>query len=179
MSFGIVPDEFRQGTNLAALKNPDLFIEFEALLIVEDRKRRLIVFGSDHTFAERGHDLFGSFGVHFDVERDHASERRARIAVACFDINLLHRLAGTGDRRAAGIHMLHDGACRFAEIFYDVQCAGNIFKIGLGESVLSAFERLHSHDRAIRVRGSIKRGGLMGIGAVTQSTISHICVRRP
>ena len=74
----------------------------------------------------------------------------------------------TGYRGAARVDMFHHRAGRGVEELHDVQRIGDVFEIGLGESVLAALERLHVHDRASSVHGSIKRRGLVGVRAVTQ-----------
>ena len=70
--------------------------------------------------------------------------------------------------------MFHHRAGGLVEEFDDVQRAGNVFQVGLGEAVLAAFQGLHVGDGAVAAFGHIQSRGLVGIGAVTQIAVLHI-----
>ena len=160
--------ETGQSCQIAAFDDADVFVEFVGFAVVEDIQNAIFIIGGDHTFNESAHDLFGSFAIDLDVEGDHAAESGSGISIAGFLVNIEQRFALASHGGTGGIDMFHHRAAGSFAILDDVECAGNVFQIGLGKTALAVFQNLHGTDGTFDTGLTVKCRRLMGVGTIAQ-----------
>ena len=131
-----------------------------------------------HALHNRLHNLVGRIRIDFGIEDHHAAEGRLGVGVARALVDLGQGHAAGLDGRPRRVAVFHDRTGRARHVFEYADRVVHVLDVGLGQAALAGLEDfVRAEDEVLAVGRPVKRGGLVGVGAIAQ--VFHLGIGAP